>query len=86
MAGLRDDLVATAQSVLPKPGVAVLNARQHGLVAEAGEALIQAQAASDPLLVAEELRQARLSFDVLLGRTATEDMLDALFSQFCIGK
>jgi tRNA modification GTPase len=38
------------------------------------------------LLVAEELRLARAAFDALLGRTTTEDMLDALFGRFCIGK
>ena len=40
----------------------------------------------DPLLLAEGLRQARLAFDRLVGRSATEDMLDALFGRFCIGK
>ena len=40
----------------------------------------------DPLLLAEHLRLVRLAFDGLLGRTTTEDMLDALFGRFCIGK
>ncbi len=86
MSGLRDDLVATAQQALPKPGAAALNARQYGLLAQARNAVACAKACSDPLLMAEELRRARLSFDTLLGRTATEDMLDTLFSRFCIGK
>ena len=34
----------------------------------------------------EELRLARRAFDALLGRASTEDMLDALFGRFCIGK
>jgi tRNA modification GTPase len=38
------------------------------------------------LLVAESLRLTRVCFDALLGRTTTEDMLDALFGRFCIGK
>jgi len=38
------------------------------------------------LLIAETLRGARVAFDRLLGRAATEDMLDALFGRFCIGK
>ena len=41
---------------------------------------------SDPLIMAEELRQARLALDALTGRASTEDMLDALFGRFCIGK
>ena len=41
---------------------------------------------TDPLLIAEHLRLARVAFDALVGRTTTEDMLDALFGRFCIGK
>jgi tRNA modification GTPase len=83
---LRDDLVATARVALPRPGDAALNARQHRLLEDAAGALAQAEQQSDPLLVAEGLRLARVAFDALLGRTATEDMLDALFGRFCIGK
>lgn len=86
LAALRTDLIATAREALPKPGAAALNARQHDLLAEAARALAEAEDCRDPLLCAEELRRARLSFDRLLGHTATEDMLDTLFGQFCIGK
>lgn len=86
MMELREDLVATARSTMPKPGAAALNTRQHGLLAQARDALACAEAGRDPLLMAEELRRARLAFDTLLGRTAVEDMLDALFGRFCIGK
>lgn len=40
----------------------------------------------DPLLVAEALAYARRSLSRLLGMDATEIMLDALFSRFCVGK
>ena len=83
---LRRDLVAHARTALPRPGAAALNARQHRLLAEAEAALAAATRQSDSLLAAENLRLARLSFDALLGRTTTEDMLDALFGRFCIGK
>lgn len=86
MSALRDDLVATARAALPKPGDAALNARQHRLLAEARAALATAALVMDPLLMAEHLRLARVAFDALLGRTTTEDMLDALFGRFCIGK
>lgn len=86
LSGLLADLVATARNALPRPGEAALNARQHRLLAEAEAALGQAMGVSDPLLVAEGLRLARVAFDALLGRTTTEDMLDALFGRFCIGK
>jgi tRNA modification GTPase len=41
---------------------------------------------ADPLLAAEDLRFARSALDRLVGRSGTEDMLDALFGRFCIGK
>ena len=83
---LRADLVETAATALPRPGEAALNERQHALLGEARAALAQAGEHQDPLLIAEALRIARVAFDSLLGRTATEDMLDALFGRFCIGK
>jgi tRNA modification GTPase len=86
VSGLREDLVAAALRAMPTPGEAALNQRQHRLIGEAVAALDGAGEERDPLLVAERLRQARLAFDALLGRTATEDMLDALFGRFCIGK
>ncbi|HEX5644038.1 MAG TPA: tRNA uridine-5-carboxymethylaminomethyl(34) synthesis GTPase MnmE [Erythrobacter sp.] len=86
LAALKQALVEHARSELPRPSEAALNARQHGLLAEAHAALREAQARSDPLIVAEGLRRARLAFDRLVGRATTEDMLDALFGRFCIGK
>jgi tRNA modification GTPase len=86
MAGLQSDLITTARGAMPKPGEAALNARQHRLLSDAEAALAAAGHAADPLLLAEHLRLARISFDALLGRTTTEDMLDALFGRFCIGK
>ena len=86
LADLRNDLVASARALLPKPGEAALNDRQHRLMAQAELSLATALQLTDPLLVAENLRLARVGFDALLGRTTTEDMLDALFGRFCIGK
>ena len=83
---LRADLVTTACAAMPRAGEPALNARQHRLLSEAREALSAAVSLTDPLLVAENLRLARVAFDALLGRTTTEDMLDALFGRFCIGK
>jgi len=86
MRALRDDLVTSARASLPKPGEAALNRRQHALLDQAKTALGDARPGSDPLLVAEHLRIARMAFDALIGRATTEDMLDALFGRFCIGK
>jgi tRNA modification GTPase len=83
---LRADLVAAARTALPRPGEAALNQRQHRLLSEAEAMLGSAAQLTDPLLVAEHLRLARVAFDALVGRTTTEDMLDVLFGRFCIGK
>jgi tRNA modification GTPase len=84
--GLLADLAETARQAMPKPGEAALNVRQARLIEAAGHALADALSQRDPLIVAENLRSARVAFDSLLGRTTTEDMLDALFGRFCIGK
>lgn len=84
--GLKEALVAAAKSTLPKPGEVALNARQHRLISEAQSALRGAAALNDLLLIGEELRNVRLAFDRLIGKSTTEDMLDALFGRFCIGK
>lgn len=86
MDALRDSLVEHAKAALPRPGEAALNARQHGLLSECAAALGNAALQEDPLLAAEELRLARSALDRLLGNAGIEDMLDALFGRFCIGK
>lgn len=83
---LKQALVDHARNQLPGPGDLAFNRRQRELLTPAAEALAQAGAVADPLILAEHLRQARLAFDMLLGRTATEDLLDTLFGRFCIGK
>jgi tRNA modification GTPase len=41
---------------------------------------------TDVVLVAESLRRSRICFDRLTGRAGVEDVLDALFARFCLGK
>ena len=83
---LRSDLIHHARASLPKPGDAALNERQFRFLSECASALYGAGRHSDPLLAAEELRIARSALDRLLGNAGVEDMLDALFGRFCIGK
>ena len=83
---LRDALLARARSLLPAPDGLSLNSRQRRAIADAGAAVAQAATEPDWLLVAEQLRIALAAFDRLTGRAGTEDMLDALFGRFCIGK
>ncbi len=86
LSAFRAGLVDHVRAALPAPGEAALNARQAGLLGEVMTALGAAAAMPDPLLAAEELRLARQALDRLVGRVGTEDMLDALFGRFCIGK
>lgn len=83
---LRAALIEHARKSMPAPGSVALNARQADLVAQLHTALVAIDVASDPLIVGENLRSARGALDALVGRTSTEDMLDALFGRFCIGK
>jgi tRNA modification GTPase len=76
-----------ATTLLPREGAIALNRRQAERIGEAAEALeMMVVTASDSVLVAECLRQARSAFDRLTGRAGVEDVLDALFSRFCLGK
>lgn len=83
---LRERLIARAREAMPAPGAVALTRRQSALLDEARAALAGIEAAGDPLIAAEHLRLARSAFDRLTGRASTEDMLDALFGRFCIGK
>jgi tRNA modification GTPase len=74
-----------ARAILPDEGAIALNRRQAALIEEATAALGDASNA-DAVIVAENLRRARVAFDRLTGRAGVEDVLDALFSRFCLGK
>lgn len=62
--------------------------RQRKLLRETADALqrCMAVAGSGDELAAEELRAAAQSLGRLLGRVDVEDILDAIFREFCIGK
>lgn len=83
---LRADLIVTARAAMPAPGEVALGQRQHRLLDECRAAIAEAAQARDLLIAAEHLRLARVALDRLVGRSGTEDMLDALFGRFCIGK
>lgn len=83
---LLERVEAEARAVLPAEDGIALNRRQAQLIGEAHRALTTAASVRDFVLVAENLRQARLAFDRLTGLAGLEDVLDALFSRFCLGK
>lgn len=75
-----------ARSALPAEGALALNRRQAAQLEEAADALADATSADQLVLIAEDLRLARSAFDRLTGAAGVEDLLDALFSRFCLGK
>jgi tRNA modification GTPase len=79
-------LTQRARALLPAEGEVAINARHRTALAEALEWLGEAGQAADPLIAAEALRQTRGALDRVTGRAGVEDMLDALFGRFCIGK
>lgn len=83
---LLDVMRSRAQSLLPGEGEAALHRRHRHVLTEVAGALRLAADSDDLLITAEGLRQARVQFDRLTGRSGVEDMLDALFGRFCIGK
>jgi tRNA modification GTPase len=82
---LLERLGAAARALLPSEGAIALNRRQASHIEEARAALESADR-KDVVLLSENLRAARSAFDRLTGRAGVEDVLDALFSRFCLGK
>ena len=60
----------------------------HGTasLAEAHSSLTALHDLHDPILIAEELRAATIALERLLERRSDDEVLDAVFSRFCIGK
>jgi len=83
---LLEEIAGFAEMLLPTEGAIALNRRQAKHIGEAADALGGAAEARDLVILAEQLRLARAAFDRLTGRAGVEDVLDALFSRFCLGK
>lgn len=83
---LRAILLERAAVLLPGEGEHALHVRQRAACERLCDHLDLAMGSADLLVTAEELRAARAAIDTLTGRAGTEDMLDRLFSGFCIGK
>ena len=87
MGSLRDWLSTWAQTIT-RPGEPALlaHARHRAAFADAGAALRDAAHAPEPVLRAESLRGAAHAFGRIAGRVGVDDVLDRIFSRFCIGK
>jgi tRNA modification GTPase len=86
MRELVEMLIGRARKLLPAEGEVALHQRHRQALALALEQIREAAGSGDHLIIAESLRQARLALDSVTGRAGVEDMLDALFGRFCIGK
>ena len=83
---LTAEIESLARSVLPAEDSIALNRRQAAHIGEAAQSLLLAADVRETVLFAENLRVARGAFDRLTGRAGVEDVLDALFGRFCLGK
>jgi tRNA modification GTPase len=86
IAELIQTIVAAARAILPAPDAIAINARQRACLVDFATETHAAATTQDLILSAEHLRVARVALDRLTGRAGVEDMLDALFGTFCIGK
>jgi tRNA modification GTPase len=87
MADLRTQLANTAARLTDTKGTATLaRPRQIACVRDTAEALARALAVEEPELRGEELRAASHALARLTGVIGVEEILDAVFSGFCIGK
>ena len=90
---LRRRIVAALDVDLLRDRPAMTNVRHIALVDRAHQALTRACAAALPAcgslseeFVLADLSEARAAFEEISGRRAPEDLLEHIFSRFCIGK
>ena len=79
-------LISRSRSLLPPEGEVATNLRQRSALSDCLSHLRDAETCHDPIVASEDIRQARLALDRITGRAGVEEMLDALFGRFCIGK
>jgi len=83
--GLKHQIFATLSARVSRDAL-VGRQRQRDGLAKMITALISAQQCVDEELAAFELRTALSSLDFVIGKVDTERVLDAVFSEFCLGK
>ena len=81
---LADELAKRASNIFPGDDQLSLNHRQAVEIELAYDALQRTE--TDLVILADGLRRAREAIDRITGRAGIDDMLDALFGQFCLGK
>jgi tRNA modification GTPase len=84
------DLVSRGKADTQPESMLLSNARHIEAIKEAQKLIVQAIDLLDNGMsiefIAQDLKDALSSLDNILGKTFSEDLLDNIFSQFCIGK
>lgn len=75
-----------AVSAIARPPLAPSQSRCRGHVSDALAALCRIAPAGPPELTAADLRAALDAVGAMAGAVYTNDLLDRIFSRFCIGK
>ncbi|MCB9643201.1 MAG: tRNA modification GTPase [Myxococcales bacterium] len=86
---LRQWLHDYMEETAPAHELVITNERQHRALQKASACLekaLQQGATLGPEFLAEDLRSARQALVEITGQVSSEDILDAIFSRFCIGK
>jgi len=92
LSSLKNAIAAMAKQgmVMPKEHAWAVNHRHVTALDQAkaslDKALESAQAAQSPEFIAVDLRGALDSLGLIIGATYTDDILERIFSEFCIGK
>src|SRR5215475_12321175 len=91
--GIQDLRKSLREIILPmdiEPAVILTNVRHKGALLSGAQALADAGVAVDegqpPELVAVPLQQAKESLEEVVGLIQNDDVLELIFSKFCIGK
>jgi tRNA modification GTPase len=85
---LMDRLAGRIKSVYDQSahGISLTRSRHRNALMDATMALARAEKARDPELMAEDLRLAARHIGSITGQVGVDDVLDKIFSDFCIGK
>lgn len=88
---MEDEIVRTVGELgMGGESVSVSNIRHKRALESASESLLHVLETlnqNEPIdLISGDLTAARNSLELITGETASEDLLDRIFSEFCIGK
>lgn len=83
---LLEAVAEVASTLVPAPDAFALNKRHRQHLSRCKRVISDAIQTIDSVIVADALRDARSELDAVTGRSGIEDVLDALFSRFCLGK